>query len=308
MVIERFQEDFGVTVEHVAESSSSVWLNAARRARAAGQGFDVALVQPVPALTDGVREHMWAPLRPLLFRPDVLDDAAWRGGVEGRFLDARGELCFDWEYQVHHAYAINTDLVGEHEIARAQDLLDPKWRGRIVSSDPRVGDGLLAAAAALKHLGAGALRTLLVDQRPTVTTVGWDGGLAEAFARGSHAIARNLRPKPLNVVREKGLGQNVRYLDLPEVDFVPSTALLYVDQAPHPAAARLYANWILSPEGQTLLTEALHTNSARTDVAPYEADGIGTLGSGYFDPDREAEYGHVAQAQQVVGRLLDPRG
>src|SRR5687767_12691377 len=115
-VIERFEQLSGVTVDHVAESSSGVWLSALRRARAAGQGFDVALVQPVPALTEAARGGMWAPLKPLLFRPDVLDDSVWRGGVEGRFLDAKGEVCFDWEYHVHHAYAINTDLVKEGEI------------------------------------------------------------------------------------------------------------------------------------------------------------------------------------------------
>ena len=185
-----------------------------------------------------------------------------------------------------------------------RDLLDPKWRGKIISSDPRLGDGLMTAGAVRRRVGDDALRALLVDQRPTVTRVGWDGGLAEAFARGSHAIARNLRPKPLTVVREKGLGRNVEYLDLPEVDFVPSTALLYLNGAPHPAAARLYANWILTQEGQTLLASSLPTNSARTDVPPFEFDSIGSPGNAYYDPDRETEHAHLAETERIVMRLL----
>ena len=188
--------------------------------------------------------------------------------------------------------------------ARVRDLLDPKWRGKIVSSDPLVGDGLMTAAAVWKHSGAAVLQSLLVDQRPSITRVGWDATMAEAFVRGSHPIARGLRPKPLNAVRARGLGQNVKHLDLPEADFVPSTALLHFDRAPHPAAARLFANWVLTREGQTILTESLHTNSARMDVAPYEADGIGAIGQSYYDPDREANFTHLAATKQLVSRML----
>src|SRR5205823_5680196 len=101
--------------------------------------FDLALVQPGRALTEGGPAGMWAPVKPLLFHPDVLDDRAWRDGPNARFMDLSGTLCFDWEYQVVHAYAINTDLVSVGEIRTVQDLLDPKWRGRILSLDPRLG-------------------------------------------------------------------------------------------------------------------------------------------------------------------------
>jgi ABC-type glycerol-3-phosphate transport system substrate-binding protein len=152
------------------------------------------------------------------------------------------------------------------------------------------------------------LRPLLVDQQPSVSLSGWDAALAEAFARGSHPVARGLRPKPLAPVRARGLGQNVKYLDLPDADFVPSTALLYLDGAPHPAAARLFANWILSPEGQTVLTGSLPTNSARTDIPPFEPDGIGAAGNAYFEPDREASYAHIAATQRFVNGLLARAG
>jgi iron(III) transport system substrate-binding protein len=302
-VIEHFERTFpGITVERFAESSASVWLDALRRARGAGsQSFDLAFVQPAPALG----EKMWAPLKPLLFHPDVVAGGAWRDGLDGRFLDTGGQLCFDWEFQVHHAYAVKTHLVREGEITSVTDLLDPKWRGKVMSSDPRTGNALTSATSVAQRHGRDVLRRLLVDQRPTmIPTDGWSPERAEAFIRSSYPIAQGLRPKPLAQARAKGIAGNVAFLDLPDADFVPSTAMLHVEGAPHPAAARLFANWILTRDGQSLLTSSLPTNSARTDVPPSEPDGIGAPTNTYYDPDREANKTHAAETARFVQDLL----
>jgi iron(III) transport system substrate-binding protein len=305
-VMERFEQAFpGIRVHRRAESSAAVWGDAVRRGRASGgQSFDLAFVQPIAALAEANQGGVWAPLRPLLFRADVLENGAWRDGLEARFLDAAGTLCFDWEYQIHHSYLINTEVVQDGEIRNVKDLLDPKWKGKVISSDPRNGDGLMSAAAVAKSWGSDILKPLLVDQQPTIHLNGWDRSLAEAFLRGRHPIARGLRPKPLADLRAQGLAQSLKYLDLPDADFVPSTALLNVNQAPHPAAARLFANWILTPEGQTLLTASLPTNSARTDVPLFEPDGVGAIGNTYYEPDREANFAHTATTGTFVRELL----
>ena len=302
--IERFEQVFpGIAVQQLAESYPNVWLERLRQGRRAGtQSFDLALVQPDVALTQAARDGLWAPIRPLLFRPDVVDDAAWRDGLEGRFLDAQRMLCFDWEYQVFHAYAVNTNLVQPDEIGSVIDLLNPKWRGRVLTSDPRIGSGLWSAASVVRSWGDAVLEELLVDQRPVLSAGG--SYLAEGLVSGRYPVALGLRPKALAPFREKGLADHVAFLDLSDADFVPSTALLYVDRAPHPAAAKLFVNWILGQEGQTILTRDTPTNSARSDVAGFEPDGIGRVGTTYFDPDREANYAHTAATQRLVNGLL----
>jgi ABC-type Fe3+ transport system substrate-binding protein len=115
-----------------------------------------------------------------------------------------------------------------------------------------------------------------------------------------------VRPKALNPLRDRGLGGNIQYLDLPDADFAGSTAMLYFEQAPHPAAARLFANWILTREAQTTLASSLATNSARTDVDAFEPDGVGTAGRTYYEPDREANYAHTAATRQLIRDLLGP--
>jgi iron(III) transport system substrate-binding protein len=258
------------------------------------------------ALKDGAPDGMFAPLRPLLVHPDVLDDAAWRGGLAARFVDAAGDLCLAWSYSVFHAYAVNADLVAEGEIAGVRDLLDPRWRGRIVTGDPRVGTGLLSAASAARAWGTGILEPLLVDQRPVIVHGGPES-IAEPLARGRYPIALGVRPKALDPLRAEGVGWQVRYLDLPDADFVPAGSLLRFDRGPNPAAARLFANWVLTREGQRVLAGNLQTNSARTDVAPYQPDETGRPGGAYYEPDREANFAHTAATQEHVRKLLSER-
>ncbi|MGH2472600.1 MAG: hypothetical protein ACRDG6_09390 [Candidatus Limnocylindria bacterium] len=54
---------------------------------------------------------------------------------------------------------------------------------------------------------------------------------------------------------------------------------------------------------QTELTEGLHTNSARTDVPPFEPDGVPTAGQTYYESEREANTAHAAATQRFVGGL-----
>jgi iron(III) transport system substrate-binding protein len=302
-VVARFEEAFpGIVVDHLPESSATVWLEKVRQGRRAGSyAFDLALVQPEPSLRSGRPEGIWAPIRPLLFHPDVLNDAAWRGGLDGRYLDDAAELCLSWEYLVLHAYAVNADLVQDGEIRSVADLLDPKWTGKIISSDPRLGIGLQSAAAVAKSAGPDALRRLLVDQRPTF--VGEAARLAESLVHGQYPVALGVRPKALAPFRESGLADKVRWLDLPDADFAVTTSLLYFDRAPHPAAAKLFANWILTSEGQAILAGSLPTNSARLDVPAFETDGVGTPAAAYFEPDREANARHVAETQRLIRAL-----
>jgi ABC-type Fe3+ transport system substrate-binding protein len=273
--------------------------------RLAGQGaagaFDLALVQPDAALTQGRPDGIWAPIKPLLVHPDALADGAWRDGLNARFLDAAGDLCFAWEHQVLHAYAINTDLAQAGEIATVKDLLDRKWAGKVISSDPRLGIGLFSAASVAKTWGVEVVKQLLVDQRPTFSAGGRH--LAEALVRGRFPVALGVRPKALAPFRDEGLDRKVAFLDLPDADFAATTALLYFDRAPHPAAAKLFANWILTREGQTVLTSSLPTNSARADVDAFEPTGVGTAGKRYYEPDREANYQHTAATRAFIHGL-----
>jgi iron(III) transport system substrate-binding protein len=300
--VDAFQQLFpGIAVDWLPESNASVWLERARREHSRGAvSFDVALAQPDLALRTGLPLGMWADLRSLLFHPDVLG-APWRDGFDARFLDDPGSYCFNWEYQVIHAYAVNTDLVDPSEISSVADLLDPRWTGKIMSYDPRSGMGLQSAASVSRAWGDETVRRLLLDQRPARATSA--AQLAEAVIDGRYPIGMGVRPKALQPFRDEGVRVPVRLLDLPDADFVATTSLLHFANAPHPAAARLFANWVLTHKAQTILAGQARTNSARADVQVFEPHSVASAAT-YYEPDRQSNHAHTARVEQLVRSYL----
>ncbi len=197
---------------------------------------------------------------------------------------------------MQHAYAVDSRVVKDGQITSARDLLDPKWRGNVITSDPRLGTGLASASNVAKQHGNDVVRGLFVDQRPMLS------GGGNALAGGSHPIALGVRPRSLQPYRTRGEAGHIKFLDLPDAD--SGTGLLVFNNTPHPAAARLFLNWVLTRDGQTLMAQHLLTNSARTDVEAVEKDGTGQPGKPYYEVDREANYAHTAATQQFVRGLL----
>ena len=60
-----------------------------------------------------------------------------------------------------------------------------------------------------------------------------------------------------------------------------------MDQAPHPNAAKLFANWILTKEGQQALSDAESQAGVRTDLDTSKLNPVDVPGSNY------SKLGHV---------------
>ena len=117
--LEEFERSFGVNVDHQAEASASIWVPKMQKEREAGvYTFDIVVSPPNSALLRLKPVGAWNPVRPVIFRPDVLDDGVWREGFEGQFMDVDKQLAFSYEYDVNHAIAIDTNQVKPEEIDR----------------------------------------------------------------------------------------------------------------------------------------------------------------------------------------------
>lgn len=299
--LDAFEKAFGIQVEHQNAPSATVWVPKLEQERAAGiYQLDVAVIPPNSALTR-VR-NAWDPIKPAIFRPDVLDDKAWRDGFTARFMDVDKQLAFDWEYNVQHTVGINTDLVKEGEIKEIKDLVDPKWRGKLYMIDPRFGDGYLTMSNVRKRLGDQFVKQLLVDQQPVFSRD--PRQVAEAIIRGRYAIGTGMRAVVLQEFKEQGLTRTLKLMDWVETDFVPATSLLLANKAPHPNAAKLFANWFLTKEGQTIFAKNLPTNSARTDVEIFHPDGAGAAGKSYYETGHEANYAWIEETQKFINGLV----
>jgi ABC-type Fe3+ transport system substrate-binding protein len=83
-------------------------------------------------------------------------------------------------------------------------------------------------------------------------------------------------------------------------------AVARLSRAPHPSAATVYINWLLSRSGQTAFQEIVEDNSLRTDVPKDKLLGEGTVpqpGVPYFFAE-QAKYILDDQAEAEIRRIV----
>ncbi len=199
---------------------------------------------------------------------------------------------------------INTNLITDTETAPrdAEDFLDPQYKGKLILTYPHDDDAVLYQFYnIIKKYGWEYLDKLL-EQEPT-----WVRGTAKPYVgvlMGDYAAtftaADALVPFP---------GSTTHFL-LPKNDFFLSwaqTAAVFKD-AKHPAAAKLYLNWLLSKQFQ----ENWIMWPIREDVEA--AGGYGAIFDHNTDPvnfrdfmqDRAKVERFRAQIEQVIGPVLGP--
>jgi len=251
--------------------------------REAGQYLvDVHVGGPETANSQFKPRGVLDPIKPAIIAPDILDDARWVSGFDAGFMDKEGQYIYGFQGYIAPIVHVNRDVVPESELSRMEQLADPRWRGKISWNDPRVpGYGSANAGHLLMVLGEDWLRrayqqdvTVVVDLRQQV----------EWMVRGQYPIGVGIDETHLEAYRAQGLGQNVRPLDYgSEAGQRMSPAwgnAMLVNRAPHPNAARVYLNWLLSKEGQTTWVQVTAQNSRRVDVEGPPATA----------PDQKAKY------------------
>ncbi|MGH7198139.1 MAG: ABC transporter substrate-binding protein, partial [Candidatus Omnitrophota bacterium] len=210
------------------------------------------------------------PLEPYMILPEVLDQSKW---FEGRhyFADKDGKYLFKYASNPGSDISYNTKLVNPDNIKSYWDLLDPKWKGKIVTYDPGArGSRLFSYFYYNPELGPRYLRRLfgemeLIASRDRRQMTDW-------LASGKFAIALRTAPDASTLDGAKAQGLPVNW-------FVPGhfkeavavsggpAHIGVVNRPPHPNAAKLFINWFLSREGQLMVQ----------NIAAKEADGIDSL-------------------------------
>ena len=251
-----------------------------------------------------------APIRSLLIHPEVLDESAWIGG-EIIFLDPGREYIFGYAGAAEQdSIAYNTDLVKGDEITSFWDLLDPRWKGKIVANDPRSGGSTPHTIFFYVHpdLGPDFLTRLLTetdvvfspDRRTT----------AEWLASGQYSLCLWSCSSEVQAAREDGLPvQEIWPTTLKEGGDirVGNGGFLALDTPANPNAQKLFTNWFLSKEGQLLYQKATENNSLRIDISkddvplPEHLDPGTDYAFFALDPDFNVK---ERAAFELVGRVL----
>ena len=274
--------------------------------REAGQYlWDVLINGPTTFDITAKKQGDLVPLRPALMLPEVLDESAWFGGFQQAFLDSEKQYVFAFQAEVSAQVYVNRDIVPESELSTIQGLLDPRWKGKIAIDDPRfdgAGSGRIAAWSGLlgDDFVRGFLRQDLVltrDQRQ----------LAEWVVRGRYPIGVGIGAGDLTRFQQEGVGVNVKPLGgkTPEAWRLSSGfgVVRLADKAPHPNAAKVLVNWLLSKDGQTAWVTKAARASRRLDVPQLPGISPDTA-IDYYDIDREENLPLRDRAKELATEAL----
>ena len=157
-----------------------------------------------------------------------------------------------------NAIAYNTKQVTAAEAPRTwKDLLDPKWRGRLVTAHPGYSGVIATHVLALVHLHGWDYFKALAQNKPMLVQSAVDP--SGIVASGERAVAVDGGDYTFYQVKKKGNPIEIVY-PKEGVPLVVSPSAI-TTFAPHPNAARLFTDFIFSREVQQVLadSEGLYT-------------------------------------------------
>lgn len=312
-----FKKKYGIEIQWLAAKGGEAVARIATERRAGIYAVDLAIDGANTSIARYKGYGFIEAMPPVFILPEVKDASAWMGG-KLPFLDSEGLYVLAMTLYPQSPILYNTDILnGDKEFSSYQKLLDPKWKARFIAND------FTLTGSGLKWFGAMAEE----DFGPIL---GLD--YMRAFAKQEPLIIRNERLAGDWLIRGKyHLGFNISINDqlaeyrrqgmhVPLSEYTPQEGgylttggqnLNYFKNAPHPGAAKLFINWILSREGSILLTKATIKHSTRIDIGnPLEIDPqmiIREPGKKYVHTDQEKyllktdEY--AQKATEIFGHL-----
>jgi iron(III) transport system substrate-binding protein len=214
---------------------------------------DLCITGNITPLTVFHKAKILEPIKPLLLLPEVVNESVWYEGKH-HYNDPENRYIFIFEGTPRSGeLTFNTKLVNPVDIRSFWNLLDPKWKGKIVTIDPLVAGPINSAQIFFyKHpdLGPEFLKRLYGESNMTIVRA--DEQLMDWLSLGKFALGFGGRDV------DKAMAQG-----LPVNQFLPNHmkegsslatyngTLSFFNRAPHPGAAKVAVNWLLSKEGQS---------------------------------------------------------
>ncbi len=260
----KFKEKFGIPVELLSARGPENVTRIVTEFNAGVRYFDVLVAggpTPLAMVAAGAADDFQS----YMILPEVKEPKNWWGGhiwednVSGK-RQVYAFLCYTSETLWY-----NDSQVDAAEIRSYDDLLSPKWKGRIGFLDPRnPGSGqntwtFLWKVKGEEYLQKLSQQDLLISQNLRQLADGLAKGKL-AFTIGlSHYtyepfMKAGLPVKPVPKIKEGAHANN------------GSGVMAVVKNPPHPNAAKVFVNWLLSKEGQEIYGKAMKQGTRRLDV------------------------------------------
>ena len=307
-----FEQKFGIKVTQVAGSGNE---NADKVLAERDTGIytgDVWMGGLTTINTRLLPKMALDPIEPLFMLPELKDKSAWFKS-QYSWGDPDKKYTFLFSASPSPLLSYNTDQVKPGEITSFYDLLDPKWKGKIVSRDPTsAGTGGNTAYFYFDpQLGKEFLRRLFTEQ--DVTIVDDARQAAEWLALGKYPLYLLGSGSDVSDAEAQGLPVKDAYGPFKEGARIAAGgtgSLSIFNRSPHPNAAKLFVNWWLSREGQIVaqkadpLDQSLRVDIPNDDIAP-ETRRVPGVDYSFLDAQPEIvsnEGEMLAFMKQVLGR------
>jgi iron(III) transport system substrate-binding protein len=194
------------------------------------------------------------PIAPTLVLPEVTDTSKW-WQRKHHYADPEDKYLFIFNGGTRVVVGYNTKLVSPSMIKSYWDLLDPKWKGKIVALDPNSGGSgdALRFFYYKRDLGREFISRLLTEMEVTISSDSRQMGDWLAGGKFAFTIFSPISRMDLDKMQTQGLP--VDWFDpdhLREGAYIAggSGGVALISRAPHPNTAKVALNWLLSREGQ----------------------------------------------------------
>ena len=305
-----FKARYGITIDYIGGRSTELAARLRAERQAGIRSLDIVFAGNESMANVFYGEKMLQPLKPALILPEVLDGKNWKKGKLW-FSDPEEQYILRLANTVTTMFHINTKEVKPGELRSVKDLLDPKWKGKIALQAPTIsGSGSNQAAHLYYQHGEDFVRRLYVEQKPMISRD--TRQITDGLARGAYPITLGAEDAEVEKLRKEGMPLAIlqTLTDLYGEVSASFGQVGIIDSAPHPNAARVFANWIASKEGSEVFNRAMGTAPTRSDIdesfLPPEI--IPREGVQYFDTyDWEFTVTKKEKVRQHMRELLQAR-
>lgn len=195
-----------------------------------------------------------------ILAPSSMEKGIWR--LDPAYVAQEDRDYLYYKVPLSPSILVNTALVSAAEEPKSyQDLLQTRWKGKIILMTPAIGgSGSGWFDACYRTLGQDYMRALAKQVVITRNNV----EPPEALVRGQYAIA--IAPNIPRAVVLIEQGAPLKFVHPKEGSHLSESGISLIRNAPHPNAAKLFLQWLFTKEGQALFMRALPAISVRKDV------------------------------------------
>ncbi|MGH7833828.1 MAG: ABC transporter substrate-binding protein, partial [Candidatus Binatia bacterium] len=255
-----FEKRFQIDAEFVLSEGGTAVRRNVDEHKAGIRYFDLH-VGGTASMMGLLRENILDPVESYFVLPEVRDAKNWWAGH--LWADRAKRFIYAFNGYSGDVVWYNSSLLDPKEIRSYDDLLDPKWKGKIGFDDPRTpGSGDAAWSFLYMIKGEEFLKKLA----PNLVVMTERRQVADSVAKGKVLIG--IGPVYFSYAPFLKAGLPLKPLSLKEGSYATSGAgnLGIIKDRPHPNAARVFVNWLLGKEGQELYTKAMGQATRRLDV------------------------------------------